>query len=77
MDQVAEARHPIAVCRERLGKTQEEFGAMLGVDAMTVSRWERGENLPSRRYWPKLEELTELPIVVVLAGAKPTAGAAA
>jgi len=28
--------------RERLGLTQAQLAARLGVDAMTVSRWERG-----------------------------------
>ena len=56
-----------------MGKiSQEALGELLGVDALTVSRWERGENLPSRRYWPKLEELTGKPIAEIIAAVKPT-----
>ena len=33
--------------RERLGKTQAEFAAMLGCWANTVSRWERGAVKPN------------------------------
>ena len=37
----------IAALREALGATQAEFGEQLGVDKMTVSRWERGSLRPS------------------------------
>lgn len=33
--------------RETLDMTQEEFGEAVGVDKMTVSRWERGGRRPS------------------------------
>jgi len=33
--------------REALGMTQAEFGERIGVDKMTVSRWERGALRPS------------------------------
>lgn len=33
--------------RERLGLSQAEFAAVLGVHAMTVSKWERGVSEPS------------------------------
>jgi hypothetical protein len=33
--------------REAIGMTQKEFGDQLGVDKMTVSRWERGTMRPS------------------------------
>ncbi len=36
----------IVSLREALGLTQEEFGARLGVDKMTISRWERGTVRP-------------------------------
>ena len=33
--------------REHLGLTQAELACMLGVHAMTVSKWERGSGYPS------------------------------
>lgn len=32
---------------ERLGLTQREFGALVGVDTRTVIRWEGGESSPT------------------------------
>jgi DNA-binding transcriptional regulator YiaG len=37
----------ITSLREALGLTQAEFGERIGVDKMTVSRWERGALRPS------------------------------
>lgn len=34
--------------RSSIGLTQSEFANLLGVHAMTVSRWERGQATPSR-----------------------------
>lgn len=48
--------------RAELGLSQVELGARVGVDGMTVSRWERGESVPRKRFWPKLEAITGLPI---------------
>ncbi len=36
----------ITALREGLGMTQQEFGERVGVDKMTVSRWERGALRP-------------------------------
>lgn len=38
--------------------SQEELADLIGVKAMTVSRWERGDHLPRRKRWPKIEEAT-------------------
>jgi len=38
----------IKAIRERLGLTQKEFATRLKLDAITISRWERGEQRPSR-----------------------------
>lgn len=53
--------------REALGLSQEQLGAKVGVDAVTVSRWERGESIPQRRFWPKLSQITSLPIANIIA----------
>ena len=37
----------IRLIREALGETQVQFAARLGVQWITVSRWERGLNTPS------------------------------
>jgi DNA-binding transcriptional regulator YiaG len=34
--------------RKRLGKTQKEFGEMLGVHVVTIIRWEQGSFNPSK-----------------------------
>ena len=57
--------------RDELELTQEALGEMVGVDGMTVSRWERGESLPQRRFWPKLTQLTGLPIADIIGNAEP------
>jgi len=60
----------LAERRKELKLSQAALGAKVGVDGMTVSRWERGESLPQRRYWNKLEEVTGLSISAVIAPAK-------
>lgn len=52
--------------REDLNLTQGEFGAKVGVKAMTVYRWEKGESLPRRKTWRKLQEVTGLPIAEII-----------
>lgn len=42
---------------EDLGLTQKEFGAKIGVDAITVSRWERGVAEPSELHRVHLARL--------------------
>jgi transcriptional regulator with XRE-family HTH domain len=36
--------------RKDMGLTQEEFAELIGVDRVTVSRWERGTNRPVGLY---------------------------
>lgn len=55
-DKIAEARE------KRLALTQKELGAQLGVDAMTVSRWERGVVEPRPRHLRRLSAMTGLPV---------------
>lgn len=47
----------ITSLREALGLTQKEFGEQLGVDKMTVSRWERGTLRPSEASLAAVDEL--------------------
>jgi hypothetical protein len=47
----------ITSLREGLGLTQAEFGERLGVDKMTVSRWERGALRPSDQSIQAIEQL--------------------
>lgn len=39
----------IHMARKALGLTQVEFAARIGVDPVTVSRWERGISTPQSR----------------------------
>ncbi len=39
--------NPALETRTALGLTQAEFGQLMGVHAMTVSKWERGETSPT------------------------------
>lgn len=41
--------------------TQDDLGSRIGVDGMTISRWERGESLPQKRHWSKIEDVTGIP----------------
>jgi len=47
----------ITSLREALGLTQAEFGERIGVDKMTVSRWERGALRPSDESLKSLDDL--------------------
>ena len=47
----------ITTLRESLGLTQAQFGQTVGVDKVTVSRWERGELRPGDKSLAALEKL--------------------
>ncbi len=47
----------IIALREALGMTQKEFAERIGVDKMTVSRWERGALRPSHESLAVIEQL--------------------
>jgi len=52
-----EPRHADVVeVRKNLGLTQAQFGQLLGVHEMTVSRWERGEFPPTPYQQTLIEE---------------------
>lgn len=50
--------NPLKTWRTTQNLSQGEAGERLGVDAMTISRWERGEHLPRKKHWRKIEEMT-------------------
>jgi transcriptional regulator with XRE-family HTH domain len=50
--------HPLKSWRDEQKLSQPKAGARLGVDTMTISRWERGNHLPHKRHWAKIEEVT-------------------
>ena len=66
-----QTEHIIARCRRELGLSRPAFGERVGVTGMTVYRWERGESLPRRKHWQKLEDETGRPIQEILAAGKP------
>ena len=45
--------------RKTLGLTQKELAARVKVDAITVSRWERGEQRPSSQAARQLARLSK------------------
>jgi DNA-binding XRE family transcriptional regulator len=43
--------------RQHAGLTQEDLAKKLGVRAITISRWERGQQAPSKKTLKRLEEI--------------------
>ncbi|KKL65975.1 hypothetical protein LCGC14_2149640 [marine sediment metagenome] len=43
--------------RKQLGLTQKEFAGRLGLDAISISRWERGTQRPKAVHLRKMERL--------------------
>jgi len=56
----------IAERRIALGLTQAEFAERLGADSVTVSRFERGSNLPSLLRLEKIAETLGMPLAELL-----------
>jgi len=50
--------NPLKKWRDDRELSQLEAGRLVGVDEMTFSRWERGEHLPRKKRWSKIEEVT-------------------
>ena len=50
-------RDSLKTNREELSITQNEVAEYLNISPQSVSKWERGESLPSVEYLPKLAEL--------------------
>lgn len=53
-----EPKHPLAKFRKDRSWSQEVLATHLGVTAMTVSRWERGEYMPRRKDWQRIADVT-------------------
>lgn len=58
--------HPLKAWRAERKISQPKAGKELGVDAMTVSRWERGEHLPHKKHWPIIEEKTGIAPAILI-----------
>jgi len=64
---------PLKEFRDQASLTQREFGDLVGVDALTVSRWERGANTPRKHLWPKIKEITGIETGVEMRASRPAA----
>lgn len=51
------ARETLKRLRSKLGLTQEEFAARIGVTVSTVNRWENGRSAPQRLSMRRIREL--------------------
>lgn len=60
----------IAKCRKEKKLTQEELGRRLGVSCQTISKWERGINLPDIFMLPKLSKSLEIDVDELLKSKK-------
>jgi transcriptional regulator with XRE-family HTH domain len=49
----------IRIIRQNLGLSQARFAAEVGVDQMTISRWERGVSRPRAHYRQRIRALME------------------
>lgn len=50
--------NPLRIWRDNKKLSQEALAKLIGVRTMTVSRWERGNHLPNKKHWSKIEEAT-------------------
>lgn len=63
----------IAERRKNLGWTQAQLAECIGVDTETVSRFERGSNLPSLQRLEKLADALSVPLHLLMAASSPRA----
>lgn len=71
MDQIKTGNF-IAAMRKCQGLTQEALGEILGVTNRTVSRWERGVNMPDIDKLQELASILEVSVNELLSGEKIT-----
>lgn len=50
--------NPLRIWRDKEELSQKDAAKRLGVTAMTLSRWERGNHFPHRKHWAAIEEKT-------------------
>lgn len=59
----------LRTARDRVGKSQAEVAAALGVSQPTISAWEGGRMVPHRLRWKRLAEVYELAFDAISAAA--------
>ena len=55
-------RISLAAARANTGKTQKEFGELIGVSQSTVNNWESGKSSPSAIELRKISEYSGIPM---------------
>jgi transcriptional regulator with XRE-family HTH domain len=60
-----EGSHALARARLEAGLTAAEMARRMHVSASLVSRWEAGDRVPSRHYWPRLAQVLRADVALV------------
>lgn len=50
--------NPLKAWRRDHKLSQGQLAKLIGVPAMTVSRWERGDHFPHKKHWEPIERAT-------------------
>jgi DNA-binding XRE family transcriptional regulator len=58
------AAHPLKTFRKKHNPplSQEDLASLLGVDRVTVARWELQHRFPERKFWKAIEDVTGISI---------------
>jgi len=51
--------------RRRKGWTQQQLAERIGTNYSHISKWERGDHIPSEDYLPKLSEALSVPLDII------------
>lgn len=62
--------HPLKLWRLGRSITQDQLGELLGVDKMSISRWERGKIVPHRSQWGNITQVTGVSIEQLVGAAQ-------
>lgn len=62
--------NPIKAWRSKHQLSQKQTAKLIGVKAMTLSRWERGGHFPHKRHWQAIEDATGIPASELVVHAK-------